>query len=116
MREIDLFQAEPRGEDLVISHVSDEDGWRSVKDTLLKTVGMGSVPVIHVADADHGGNRTLLLTHAYEGRDLQLEYAERTLAFVHRLWGRDVLLETTVNGKKTALTYSDKGFSAKAVK
>src|SRR5262249_30140539 len=66
--------------------------------------------------ADHGGSRTLLLSHAHDGRDLQLDYAERTLGFVHRLWGRDVLLETSVNGKKTALTYSDRGFAAKTLK
>ncbi|MFN8545596.1 MAG: SpoVR family protein [Candidatus Binatia bacterium] len=116
MRDLDLFQADPRGDEMVISHVSDDEGWRQVKDTLLASVGMGGIPVIRVEDADHGGTRTLLLSHAHDGRDLQLEYAERTLAFVHRLWGRDVLLESTVNGKRTALAYTDKGFSAKAIK
>ena len=28
MRELDLFRYEPKGEDLVVSDVSDEDGWR----------------------------------------------------------------------------------------
>jgi stage V sporulation protein R len=116
VRELDLFRAEPKGDDLVISHVADEEGWREVKQTLLRSVGMETVPVIRVEDADFGHARTLLLTHAHDGRDLQLEYAERTLAFVHRLWGRDVVLETVVNGKKTALTYTDRGFAAKPSK
>jgi stage V sporulation protein R len=116
MRELDLIRVEPRGEDLVISDVSDEQGWRAVKDLLLKSVGMGGVPVIQVEDADFGGNRTLLLSHAHDGRDLQLENAERTLAYVHRLWGRDVVLETTINGKHATLTYGEKGFTAKAAK
>jgi hypothetical protein len=116
MRELDLIRVEPRGEDLVISDVSDEQGWRAVKELLLKSVGMGSVPVIQVEDADLGGSRTLLLSHAHDGRDLQLENAERTLAYVHRLWGRDVILETLINGKPATLTYGEKGFTAKAAK
>jgi stage V sporulation protein R len=116
MRDLDLFRYEAKGDDLVVSDVSDADGWRQVKETLVKSVGMGSIPTIRVEDADHLHSRTLLLSHAHDGRDLQLEYAEKTLAYVHRLWGREVALETAVNGKRTFLTYGERGFSAKAAK
>jgi stage V sporulation protein R len=116
MRDLDLFRYEAKGDELVVSEVSDEEGWRKVKETLVKTVGMGSIPVIRVEDADHNHNRTLLLAHLHDGRDLQLEYAEKTLAYVNRLWGREVALETVVNGKRTLLTYGERGFSAKASK
>jgi stage V sporulation protein R len=116
MRDLDLFRYEAKGDDLVVSDVSDDDGWRPVKETLVKSVGMGSIPTIRIEDADHGHNRTLLLSHAHDGRDLQLEYAEKTLAYVYRLWGREVALETAVNGKRTFLTYGERGFSAKAAK
>ena len=116
MRDLDLFRYEAKGDDLVVSDVSDQDGWRQVKETLVKSVGMGTIPTIRVEDADHGHNRTLLLSHAHDGRDLQLEYAEKTLAYVYRLWGREVALETAVNGKRTFLTYGERGFSAKAAK
>ena len=116
MRDLDLFRYEPKGEDLVVSEVSDEDGWREVKETLLKSVGMASMPVIRVEDADYNHNRTMLLVHAHDGRDLQLDYAEKTLGYVHRLWGHEVVLETSVNGKRTFLTFGDRGFSAKAAK
>jgi stage V sporulation protein R len=116
MRELDLFRYEARGEDFVVSDVSDDDGWKKVRETLIKSIGMGSQPVIRVEDADHNHNRTLYLVHAHDGRDLQLEYAEKTLAYVQRLWQHDVVLETVVNGKKTLLTYGERGFSAKAAK
>jgi stage V sporulation protein R len=74
------------------------------------------VPVIRIEDADSGNNRTLLLSHAHDGRDLQLENAERTLGYIHRLWGRDVVLETVMNGKKAVLTFGERGFAAKAAK
>ncbi len=116
MRDLHLFEYEPKGDDLVVRNVADKDGWRQVKETLLANVGMGAVPVIKVEDSDFGQNRTLYLVHAHDGRDLQLENAEKTLAYVHRLWQRDVALETVVNSKRSLLVYNDRGFSTKTLK
>jgi len=116
MREMDLFEYEPRGDDLVINKVSDEEGWKQVKETLIKNVGTGSIPVIKVEDADFGHNRTLYLKHYHDGRDLLAEYAEKTLAFVYRLWGRECVLETILQGKRSLLCYNERGFSMRALK
>ena len=116
MREMDLFQYEPRGDDLVINKVSDDEGWRSVKENLLRNIGMATIPVIKIDDADFGQNRTLYVRHYHDGRDLHLEYAEKTLGYLYRLWGRECILETTVQGKRSLLCYNDRGFSAKALK
>jgi stage V sporulation protein R len=116
MREMDMFQYEPRGDEMVVSKVSDKDGWREVKETLIKSVGMGTIPVIKIEDADHNHNRILYLKHYHDGRDLQLEYAERTLSYIHQLWRHEVVLETAVNGKRALLTYNEKGFSTKPLK
>jgi stage V sporulation protein R len=116
MRELDMFQFEPRGEDLVITQVADEEGWQSVKEQLLRSVGMGGVPVIRIEDADFGHKRTLYMVHHHDGRDLHLENAEKTLAYAYRLWGREVVMETVVSGKRTLLTFNDRGFSAKSLK
>jgi stage V sporulation protein R len=116
MRDLHLFEYETKGEDIVISKVPDKAGWREVKETLLKNLGMGSIPVIRVQDADYGHNRTLYLTHAHDGRDLQLEYAEKTLSYIHRLWQHDVALETLVNGRRSLLLYTDRGLSSKTLK
>lgn len=116
MREMDMFEYEPRGDEMVISKVSDKESWREVKETLIKNVGMGSIPVIKIEDADYNHNRILYMKHHHDGRDLQLEYAERTLAYIHQLWRHEVILETAVNGKKALLSYSDKGFSTKPLK
>ena len=116
MREMDLFEYEPKGDDLVVSKVADEQGWRAVKEQLIRSVGMGGIPVIRIEDADFGHKRTLYLTHDHDGRDLQLENAEKTLAYVYRLWGREAVIETVLAGKRTLLTFNDRGFSAKPLK
>lgn len=103
MRELELFQHEKRGKERIITKVSDEENWQSVKDTLIQNIGTSSIPVIKIEDADFGKNRTLYLKHYHDGRDLQLEYAEHTLKHIRALWERDVVLETSVNGKKSVL-------------
>jgi stage V sporulation protein R len=87
----------------VITKVADEENWKDLRDTLIKNVGTGSIPVIKVEDADFGRNRTLYLKHYHDGRDLQLEYAEHTLKHVASLWEREVVLETSINGKGSLL-------------
>lgn len=69
-------------------------------------MGSGSIPLIKVEDADFGSQRTLYLKHYHDGRDLQLEYAERTIKHIKDLWEREVVLETLINGKKSLLKLS----------
>ncbi len=107
IRELNLFEYESRGEEKVISRVADEESWRGIKDTLIRNVGTGTVPVIRIEDADYNSNRSLFLKHHHDGRDLQLEYAEKTLQYLHQLWRREVVLETTINEKKSLLCFSD---------
>jgi stage V sporulation protein R len=107
IREMNLFEYEARGNERVISRVADKESWRGIKETLIHNVGMSSVPVIKIEDADYNSNRVLLVKHYHEGRDLQLEYAEKTLQHLHQLWKREVVLETIINEKKSLLCYTD---------
>jgi stage V sporulation protein R len=111
MREMDMFEYERRGEEMVVTHVSDDTHWQRVKETLIANVGMGPVPVIRIIDADHGNSRHLCLEHAHDGRDLEIDYADKTLAYLYRLWGRRVLLKTISQGNEHIFTYDDTGFS-----
>lgn len=108
MRELELFQHEKRGKDRIVTKVADDESWQEVKENLIRSVGSGSIPIIKVDDADFGKNRTLYLKHYHDGRDLQLEYAERTLKHVQALWEREVVLETTLNEKAVLLKLDEK--------
>ncbi|GAB4353904.1 MAG: SpoVR family protein [Gammaproteobacteria bacterium] len=113
MEEMDLFQYETAGQEQVVTHVANEEGWETIKRTLIANVGMGAVPVIKVEDADFGGNRTLLLRHYHDGRDLKLDYTEKTLEHLHTLWNGPVALESSVNGRGVLLSYDDEGFDSR---
>ena len=107
IRELNLFEYRSQGGERIVSRVADKESWREIKETLIANVGMGGIPVIKIEDADYNNNRVLFLKHYHDGRDLHLEYAEKTLEYLHRLWGREVALETAINGKKSILCFSD---------
>ena len=68
-----------------------------------------------IDDADYGNNRGLFLKHGHDGRDLQLEYAEKTLHYLRQLWGREVVLDTIINDKKSLLCFTDDKLTIKPV-
>ncbi|MCC6220958.1 MAG: SpoVR family protein [Deltaproteobacteria bacterium] len=103
VRDLDLFQHEKRGKERVITKVADEENWKSIKENLIKNVGMGSIPTILIHDADFEQKRILYLKHDHDGRDLQLEYAEHTLKHLRALWKRQVILESNINGRRSML-------------
>lgn len=115
VRELNLFEYQSRGNEKVVSRVADEDSWQAIKDTLIQNVGTGTIPVIKVEDADYSNNRGLFLKHSHDGRDLQLEYAEKALQYLRQLWGREVVLETILNEKKSLLCFANDKLTIKPI-
>jgi stage V sporulation protein R len=109
MRELDLFQHEKKGTDRVISHVSTPADWKTIKETLLKSVGLGSMPVISIVEVKTQGAQEMILRHEFDGRELDAEYADRTLRHVQQLWGKKVVLETRLAGECCQMSYDGTG-------
>lgn len=110
IRDMDYFQHEKRGNERVVTQIADEVNWETIKQTILKQVGTASLPVIKVVDSDYQGERTLYLEHDFDGRELDLEYAEKTLAYLHQLWGHTVMLETLLDDKRHHLVHDGSQF------
>jgi len=98
-KEMNLFEYAKSGGDFVISEVSDEEGWKKIRNTLASSVGMGSIPSIKVVEWVQRDN-TLVLEHDYDGRDLELSYAYETLKYLVDLWDGKVMLDTALEGKR----------------
>jgi len=111
MRDLNLFQFKKKDDgNFVIEQISDDDGWREIKNTLLKNVGTNTIPVIKVDDGAYGdGGPNLLLKHYHDGRDLYLEYAQKTIQYVKSLWGGNVVLEAVVDGRNCHFWVSENG-------
>lgn len=104
--ELNLFQYNHRTFDTVIEEVSDEDGWKIIRDTLSYTAGMGGIPYVRVIDFNKKDN-TLTLENIFDGRELDVLYAKETLKYIQELWGYDVKLITKSIDKQEVVIKCD---------
>ena len=96
----------PQGLDTIIEEISDEDGWKVIRDTLSYTAGMGGIPYVRVIDLNKKDN-TLTLENIFDGRALDLSYAKETLKYIQELWGYDVKLITKGTDKQEIVIKCD---------
>jgi stage V sporulation protein R len=94
--EMHLFSYEAAAENLVVAEVADDQGWKLVRDHLVNSVGTSGIPVIQAKSVEKG---TLILEHDFDGRELELNYAQQTLKYTAALWGGKVVLHTKVDGR-----------------
>ena len=92
-----------------------EKDWEKVRDSLLGSMTNFGQPYIVIEDADYNRNRELYLKHCFEGQELDVGYADKTLRQVQRLWGRAVHLETVVDEKPTLLSFDGQVAGARPV-
>jgi len=77
-----------------ITDVSSEDSWRTVRDDLIKNVGLNGVPVVLVKELQKDG--TLILEHEHDGRDLELAEANKVFEHINELWEGGVKFTTVI--------------------
>jgi stage V sporulation protein R len=80
--------------------------WEKVRDQLVANMTNFGFPYIEVVDGDYDGNRELYLMHKFEGVEIDMKYARKTLEYVYKLWGRDVHLETVVDEEPLVMHYN----------
>jgi len=80
-----------------IDETSDHEGWEKVRDSLIKTVGLNSIPIIYVEEMQK--DHTLILRHEHDGRDLDMQYAKKVFEYVKELWGDEVNLFTILENE-----------------
>lgn len=101
VEDLDLYLYRLEGDQWVIV----EKDWERVRDTLVASMTNFGRPYIVVEDGDYERRRELLLRHCYEGQELDVDYAEKTLRHVQQLWGRPVHLETVVDGRTVTISH-----------
>lgn len=102
VEELDLYLYRKEGDEWVIV----EKNWEKVRDGIVASMTNFGYPYITVIDADYNGNTELYLKHQYEGQELDVPYAQKTLEYVYHIWSRPVHLETVVEEQPMLLTYN----------
>lgn len=100
--ELDLFVYELVDEE---EWTVTEKRWERVRDQLVANMTNFGFPYIEVVDGDYDRNHELYLKHRYEGTELDMKYAHKTLEYIYKLWGRDVHLETVADDEPLVLHY-----------
>jgi len=95
-KELNLFEFQEEERYYVVSEVSNEDGWKMIRNQLALIVGYGNIPSIIVENMDRS-DHTLILKHIYDDRELHLNYTAETLKYIQTLWGGKVILKTIFN-------------------
>ncbi len=101
VKDLDLYLYKKDGDEWVVV----EKNWQKVRDTIVANMTNFGHPYLVVDNGDYRGNRELYIKHLFEGQELDLNYAEKTLNHVFQLWGRPVHLETVFEGKRILMTY-----------
>ena len=91
--ELNLFQYVKKGFDYVVEEVSDDLGWKSIRNLIAEECGVSSIPHIRVRELNKK-DMTLNLEHVFDGRELEANYAKKTLKYINILWGRKVNLSS----------------------
>jgi stage V sporulation protein R len=107
VEDLDLYLYQKEGDEWVIV----EKNWEKIRDGLIASRTNFGYPYITVVDADWNGNTELLLKHHYEGQELDIIYAQKTLEYIQYIWSRPVHLETVVEGELTRLSYNGESHS-----
>ena len=82
---------------ITIDDISDDEGWEKVRDELIKNVGLNRIPTVYVDEIDK--NNVLSLVHEHDGRDLDLNYAQKVYEYIKILWGDNIKLVSTVENE-----------------
>ena len=101
VKDLDLYLYRKEGDEWVIV----EKDWRKVRDGLVASMTNFGYPYLVIDDADYHRNSELYIKHLFEGQEMDLSYAEKTLHYVFQIWGRPVHLETLFDEKKVLLSF-----------
>jgi stage V sporulation protein R len=101
IEDLDLYLYRKEGDEWVIV----EKNWEKVRDGIVASMTNFNYPYITIVDADFNGNTELCLRHQFEGQELDIPYAQRTLEYIHHIWSRPVHLETMMEGTRVRFSY-----------
>jgi stage V sporulation protein R len=101
VKELDLYLYRKEGDEWVIV----EKDWQKVRDGIVASLTNFGYPYLVIDNGDYRGNSELYIKHLFEGQELDLVYAEKTLQYVYQLWGRPVHLETVYDDKRILISY-----------
>lgn len=99
---LNLFQYIKRDKNYIVDEISDDHGWKEIRNALSNSCGINTIPYIRVVNMSQL-DKTLTLQHVFDGRELQFNYATETIKYIVDLWKHKVVLETNIDKKSVKI-------------
>ncbi len=90
----------------------DTRDFKAIKRKFLFQLTNFGQPIISVADSNFNNRGELLLTHLYEGVEMQPDYMQETMKNLFALWTRPVNVATVLDGERRVVGYDGKEFKS----
>jgi stage V sporulation protein R len=99
MRDMNYFSYSFKKEhkSITIDDIADGQGWESVRDQMINNIGLNRIPVVFVDEIEANG--CLSIVHEHDGRDLDIQYAEKVYNYIKTLWGDEVRLISLIENE-----------------
>lgn len=88
----------------------------AIKKKLLFQLTNQGQPIISAIDRNFNGGNGLLLSHLYEGVDMQPDYMQAAMESLYHIWQNPVHLATVMDGEGQIFTYDGQEFSHKSLR
>jgi stage V sporulation protein R len=88
----------------------DTRDFKAIKKKLLFQLTNFGQPIISVVDANHNNRGELLLSHLYEGVEMQPDYMQETMKNMFQIWSRPVAVATVLDGDPKIVTFDGTDF------
>ena len=88
----------------------DTRDFAAIKKKLLFQLTNFGQPIISVVDANHNNRGELLLTHLFEGVEMQPDYMQETMKNLFKIWSRPVALATVLDGEPKLISFDGSEF------
>lgn len=93
----------------------DTRDFASIKKKLLFQLTNFGQPIITVVDANHGNRGELLLSHLFEGVEMQPDYMQATMRNLYQIWTRPVAVATVMDGEPKIVTFDGTDFKSQSL-
>lgn len=88
----------------------DTRDFKMIKKKLLFQLTNFGQPIISVVDANHNNRGELLMTHLFEGVEMQPDYMQETMKNMFQIWSRPVSVATVMDGEPKIVTFNGTDF------
>ena len=93
----------------------DTRDFKAIKRKFLFQLTNFGQPIISVVDSNFNNRGELLLTHLYEGVEMQPDYMNDTMKNLFAIWTRPINVATVLDGERKIVNFDGKDFKSIAL-